>query len=94
MIFAEGGDGLAVRRQLARQPHHLDVAPGLPLQPAARRPARNSSITCAGSFSPTQASRQFGKPREFTHPSLCRSDMTRETDTPANKNLVRNKLGL
>ncbi len=37
VVLPEVGDGLEVRRQALRQPHHLDIAPSLPLQPAARR---------------------------------------------------------
>ena len=37
VVLAKVGDGLEVRRQPPGQPHHLDVAPSLPLQPPARR---------------------------------------------------------
>lgn len=36
VLAAEVGDGLVIRRQPPRQPHQLDVALRLPLQPAAR----------------------------------------------------------
>ena len=37
VVLPEVGDGLEVRRQPPGQPHQLDVALGLPLQPPARR---------------------------------------------------------
>ena len=37
IVLPEVGDGLEVRRQAPRQPHHLDVALRLALQPPARR---------------------------------------------------------
>ena len=36
IVLAEIGDGLVVGRQAARQPHHLNVASGLALEPTAR----------------------------------------------------------
>jgi len=39
VVLAEVGDRLVVRREPARQPHQLDVAPSLALQPPARRHA-------------------------------------------------------
>ena len=36
VVFAEIGDGFEVWSQAARQPHRLDVALTLPLEPAAR----------------------------------------------------------
>jgi hypothetical protein len=42
VVLAEVGDGLVVRRELAGQPHQLDVALRLALQPAARLHATSS----------------------------------------------------
>jgi len=36
IVLAEVGNRLVVGSKPARQPHHLNVAPGLTLQPAAR----------------------------------------------------------
>src|SRR5262245_19046114 len=37
MIFAEVGDGLVIRRKTLGEPHQLDIATRLALQPAAGR---------------------------------------------------------
>ncbi len=36
IVLAEVGDGLVIRRQAGRQPHHLDIATRLTLKPPAR----------------------------------------------------------
>jgi hypothetical protein len=44
VILPVVGDGLVIRRELPRQPHQLDLAPSLPLQPPARRHAVHVAV--------------------------------------------------
>ncbi len=43
-LAAEAGDGLAVSRKAPGQPHHFDVAPGLPLKAAAGGDAVQTAV--------------------------------------------------
>lgn len=58
VVLPEVGDGLEVRRQTPGQPHHLDVALRLPLQP----PARGDLVDVAVDVDLQERARVIGRP--------------------------------